>query len=227
MLSTKNSEFFTSVIEQSLTPISDVENAKKLNTSLSQQVSKPLNDLLLEELQLKNKLCDSVHTSRRADFSLMLAMLSDDVREFSQFSLPEKQHSEEKENNNKSLRAFFELGESQPLGLGAFSQIASFNQASLVREGYMDTVRLKNTLSPKPLAFRNNKQFICHDVLSNTSLVCQTKHKRLIEEAQEAYIKESEPKSGQYKRNDVLPVLNKSKRIEAINWLKAIQKQRI
>lgn len=212
---------------QSTTFVNEVENANKVNSTIPQQLLTKSNELLLEELQLENKLCDSVHQSRRADFSLMLAMLSDDVREFSQFSLPEKKHSEEKDNSNKSLRAFFELGDAQPLGLEAFSQIPSFNQANLLGEGYTDTIRLMNTLSLKPLAFRDNRQFICHDVLSNTRLVCQEKHKRLIEGAQEQYVEETETKGAKNKKNDVLPVLNKAKRIEAVNWLKAIQKQRI
>ena len=48
-------------------------------------------NVLLHELQLGEQLNESVEQTRRADFSLMLAMLAEDVREQSQFLLPKTQ----------------------------------------------------------------------------------------------------------------------------------------
>jgi hypothetical protein len=72
--------------------------------------SKPL----LHELQLGEQLNECVHQSRRSDFSLMLAMLCDDVREQSQFILPKSApidgtSTDIKEVNNKTLRKHFDL----------------------------------------------------------------------------------------------------------------------
>jgi len=67
-------------------------------------------EILLHELQLGEQLNESVHQARRADFSLMLAMLCDDVREQSQFILPKSEinSADQAVDNNEVLRQHFE-----------------------------------------------------------------------------------------------------------------------
>lgn len=133
------------------------------------------NNLLINELQLGEQLSDSIHSGRRSDFSLLLAMLSDDVREHSQFYLPETEKIR-KNVSDSSLRKEFHLPDNAPLALLSIEEVGSFNQASLIENNQLTTLKLNNVLNPKALAFRNNIKHIPQDVMSNTSLLCQKKH---------------------------------------------------
>ncbi|SEL26583.1 Ribosomal S4P [Colwellia chukchiensis] len=134
-------------------------------------------DILVHELQLGEQLNESVHQARRADFSLMLAMLTDDVRAHSQFHLPQTQLTE-KTTTSDQLRKFLQLPKAAPLALDKIEDIATFNQASAVERQQLTAVRLTNALAPKPLAFRDDRQFIPSQVLTNTSLHCQQRHQQ-------------------------------------------------
>jgi hypothetical protein len=174
-----------------------------LNTSLKKQIiaSEPL----LHELQLGEQLNECVHQSRRSDFSLMLAMLCDDVREQSQFILPntapiDGTSTEIKEVNNQVLRKHFELPAEAPLALQNIEQINQYNQGKIVADNDMASLHLMNALTPKPLAFRNDNKHISSDVLANTSLVCQEKYAQA-----------------------PVDVINKPLDMHVEGWLKAIQ----
>ena len=143
-------------------------------------------------------------------------MLCDDVREQSQFYLPTNEQQADKQFNDLTLRNMLELPEAAPLSLDELSTIPSFNQANLVEAEQFDTLRLTNTLSPKPIAFRDNNKFICEDVLSNTSLVCQQKYNQLLENAGKA-------EDQDVLNSGVTPVLNKRSSIDAVKWLKCIK----
>ena len=130
---------------------------------------------LLHELQLGEQLNESVHQARRADFSLMLAMLSNDVREQSQFILPKHKETEQ-QLDDAALRKQFDLPKPAPLAIKNLQEINAYNQGNNVAENDVATIRLTNSLSPKPLAFRDNAKHIAREVMSNTSLVCQAKH---------------------------------------------------
>ncbi|MGB1262156.1 MAG: VC2046/SO_2500 family protein [Cognaticolwellia sp.] len=132
------------------------------------------NDILVDELQLGEQLNESVHSARRADFSLLLAMLTDDVRAHSQFKLPQTQAAE-KNTTSEQLRKSFQLPEVAPLALQTLEDIKAFNQAELVEQQQMQALRLVNTLQPKALAFRDDARHIEQDILTNTSLYCQQK----------------------------------------------------
>lgn len=142
--------------------------------------------LLVHELQLGDKLNESVHSARRADFSLLLAMLTDDVQSHSQFSLPQTV-SKEKSVNDDVLRKEFELPDKAPLALNEKHSVSSFNQAELINQNRMSELHLSNVLSPKPLAFRDDAKHISHDVLTNTSLYCQKKYTQLNTNQQTGY----------------------------------------
>jgi hypothetical protein len=147
------------------------------------------NNILVHELQLGEQLNECVHNKRRSDFSLMLAMLADDVRSHSQFFVP-KTESPEHVTTDDSLRKEFNLPPHEPLTITNLDRISDFNQAKLIAENRQLDLHLSNALMPKPLAFRNDAKHIVHDVITNTSLYCQqqyredryssTEHQRLL-----------------------------------------------
>ncbi|MBL4900526.1 MAG: hypothetical protein JKX76_12995 [Colwellia sp.] len=163
----------------------------------------PTAEILLHELQLGEQLNKSVHQARRADFSLMLAMLCDDVREHSQFILPQTDTSlvEQSAQTTQALRKHFNLPKQAPLALKNVEQISQYNQSQLIADNDLVSIQLSNALSPKPLTFRDDKQHITSNILSNTSLTCQEKHTH----------------------QQVSSVLNKRVNMNAEGWLKTIQ----
>jgi hypothetical protein len=165
---------------------------------------------LSHELQLGDQLNECVHQTRRADFSLMLAMLAEDVREHSQFSLPSKVDATEANSSETALRKKFQLPNSAPLALKSMEEIASFNQAGTISANDLASIRLSNAIAPKPLAFRDDKKHISHDVIANTSVHCQVK---LSQAAQS-----NEKNKAQ---DDVL--LNHTLPFNAEGWLSGIQ----
>ncbi len=163
-------------------------------------------DPLLHELQLGEQLNDCVHQSRRADFSLMLAMLCDDVREQSQFVLPQASAidgtaTDVKEQTTNTLRTYFDLPLEAPLALENIEQIHQYNQASLIVDNDLPNLHLSNAIAPKPLAFRNDNKHINSNVIGNTSLVCQAK----------------------YAKNQLDECINKPLDMKVDSWLKAVQ----
>lgn len=163
----------------------------------------PNSAILLHELQLGEQLNESVHQARRADFSLMLAMLCDDVREHSQFILPQADASlsEQSAQTSQTLRKHFDLPEQAPLALKNIEQISQYNQSQLLADNDLASIQLGNALSPKPLTFRDDKQHIASNVLGNTSLTCQEKHLS----------------------QQTSPVLNKPINMNVEAWLKTVQ----
>ncbi|WP_211185357.1 VC2046/SO_2500 family protein [Thalassotalea algicola] len=129
-------------------------------------------DVLTHELQLGEQLNHCVHQSRRADFALMLAMLTDDVRAQSQFLLP-KTELQKKTTSDEQLRTEFDLPNPQSMALDSLDAIDCFNQSSHVNQALMATIQLENAIAPRPLSFRNDKKHIPAVVKSNTSLSCQ------------------------------------------------------
>ena len=132
------------------------------------------NNLLIHELQLGEQLNACVHSKRRSDFSLLLAMLTDNVKEHSQFFVPETV-KKIVSSTDESLRKEFKLPNKVELGVKAGDSLAHFNQANLIKNNNLTDIHLLNALQPKPLAFRDDNSHIEFDVLSNTSLYCQKK----------------------------------------------------
>lgn len=131
--------------------------------------------LLTHELQLGEQLNHCVHSDRRADFALMLAMLADDAREYSQFHLPKKAQDGREQPD---YRALFQLPAEQPLALESLDQIEQYYHADAVAEQRLADIKLKQALAPEPLAFRDDKTHIPHQVKTNTSLFCQQKQQQ-------------------------------------------------
>ena len=134
---------------------------------------------LLHEHQLGEQLNHSVQETRRADFSLLLAMLAEDVREQSQFLLPQEKSVPTKKQTNSVLRKKFNLPEKLPLALAKVEDVMKFNQAQHITDNKLTELRLSDVLQPKPLNFRDDKQFINSQVVENTSLFTQLKLQQL------------------------------------------------
>ena len=134
-------------------------------------------DILVEELQLGEKLNSCVQQSRRSDFALMLAMLADDVRAHSQFHLPKTTATNSVEDENL-LRKRFDLPAAERLALNKLSEIDEYSQAALVETQQLTAIHLQQAMKPRPLAFRDDKNYIPQNVLGNTSLYCQRQHRQ-------------------------------------------------
>ena len=134
---------------------------------------------LLHELQLGEQLNHSVVETRRADFSLMLAMLASDVREQSQFLVPQPEAAANVEYTNNSMRKELNLPNKAPLALSSLDDIKQFNQAQTIANKDFASIQLENAMQPKPLAFRDDKKYINTEVMGNTSLFTQLKHKQM------------------------------------------------
>lgn len=175
-------------------------------------------NVLLHELELGDKLNTSVAETRRADFSLMLAMLVEDVREQSQFLLPKTPAHSDVEYSDSSLRKEFHLPKKAPLALSTLDEIKQFNQAQIIVDNGLASIQLSNALSPKPLAFRDNKKHIHSEVIQNTSLFTQLKYKQ--EPVTQALnLQETQ----QVTVSDLDKPLNKPSKFNANAWLDGIQ----
>jgi hypothetical protein len=135
------------------------------------------NTILVNELQLGEQLNSCIHAKRRSDFSLLLAMLTDDVRAHSQFTLPVTE-VDVINTTDDSLRQTFHLPEPAPLALTSTDQLSDFNQASLVAADQLAAIKLQGVLQPQAIAFRDDAKHIAQNVLTNTSLYCQKTHQQ-------------------------------------------------
>lgn len=129
--------------------------------------------LLINEIKLGIKLNQCVHENRRSDFSLMLAMLTEDAREFSEFCLPTAHKHTPQET---VLRKKFQLPNQQALALENMNQITQYNEVADIQQNNMSAIHLNNALSPKPLSFKNNSKHIPNNVLSNMNVHSQERY---------------------------------------------------
>ncbi|MEI6895790.1 MAG: VC2046/SO_2500 family protein [Colwellia sp.] len=197
-----------------------VETAQSLiqeSKTSAGNIGKPVN-ALLHELQLGVKLNTCVVEKRRADFSLMLAMLAEDVREQSQFLLPKQPTLSAVEQSDDSLRKQFNLPDKAPLSLSTLDEISQFNQAQLIVDNDLLSIQLSHVLNPKPLAFRDNPNHICSEVLNNTSFLTQLKYQQV-----QASNKLGLLVTNQLSTHDLDKPLNQTLAFNANAWLEGIQ----
>ena len=173
---------------------------------------------LLHELQLGEKLNHCVVDARRSDFSLMLAMLAEDVREQSQFLVPQSEGPKNIEYTEASMRKAFNLPQKAPIALSSLDDINQFNQAYEIANNNLVSVQLENAIKPKPIAFRDDKNFINSEVLGNTSLLTQLKQKQ-VQMKQSLALRLEEIKEVKEKE----PTLNQPLGFNAKAWLDSIQ----
>lgn len=108
-------------------------------------VDKIRNELLVDELQLGERLNQDVHSANRADFALMLAMLSQDVQDNPIFS------DQEKIVKKEDLRAKFMLPAPQAKYASDGDFERSMSMSDYVQQGNLQDVFLANCLNPEPL----------------------------------------------------------------------------
>lgn len=193
-------------------------NAKTLAEDTGALPENSSANALLHELQLGEQLNHCVTDTRRADFSLMLAMLSEDVREHSQFLLPKAAETEVVEYNNRMMRKSFNLPDKAPLALSSVDEIKQFNQAQAIADDNMVSVKLANAMTPNALAFRDNKKHINTEIIENTNLLTQLKLKQSqIHEVQS--LESLQTKSS----NMTEKPLNQSFQFNAKAWLDGIE----
>jgi hypothetical protein len=195
---------------------SDNSQVSNLNVTNAQSMA---SSPLVHELQLGERLNECIHETRRADFSLMLAMLAEDVREHSQFSLPESDSLVEGVASNEQLRKQFSLPKQAPLALKTLEDIPTFNQAEAILANDLASIRLANAIAPKPLAFRDDKQHIASDVINNTSMHCQLRFEKLIEQKQNTFARNT--LGNNIDNNDDL--INQTLPLNVAGWLSGIE----
>lgn len=149
-------------------------------------------NLVINEWQLGQQLNTAVHTGTREKFNLLLSMLSDDARDFSQFSLPSATPLDTTEEN-QSLRDRFSLPDAQPL----VNKGISPEQATLMNEhlqaNKLSSMRLQYLLNNEAILSRSDESLIESDIKDNLSFLSQH---RLVESLQRETVS-AEPVSDQ------------------------------
>jgi hypothetical protein len=178
--------------------------------------------VLLHELQLGEQLNESVVQARRADFSLMLAMLTEDVREQSQFLLPQTEEAMAADVTNAALRKQFNLPNEAALALTSLDDVKQFNQVQTIIDNDLANIHLTNAMMPKPLAFRDDKKHIESQVLHNTSLFTQLKYKQAAE-LSKAHLNQLQEAQINPSLSDTDKPLSQPLNFNAKAWLDGIQ----
>ncbi|MCG6230588.1 VC2046/SO_2500 family protein [Vibrio furnissii] len=103
---------------------------------------------LINELQIGTGISQAVLHGRRADFSLMLALFSNDVRDTTPVEA-----IEQVETTEDVLRQRFELQAPQTLRSDQSSYQISARQAELFHQGGLASAKLSHYLTPEVLAY--------------------------------------------------------------------------
>ncbi|CAM4152314.1 VC2046/SO_2500 family protein [Pseudoalteromonas byunsanensis] len=144
--------------------------------------------VLTREDQLGNALSVSVTEHRRADFSMLLAMLSQDALEFSQFHLPESELIEA-ELSESALKKELQIGPQQALAPETYDMLIGQDNAARLAQSSLTTLKLQQCLSPEPLAIRNDKAHIPLVVVDN----CEIAVRKRLESVKNGASKEEKP----------------------------------
>ncbi|KQA99801.1 queuosine biosynthesis protein QueD [Vibrio metoecus] len=104
---------------------------------------------IISELHFGQGISQAVTQGRRADFALLLALFSNDVRDNTPI---DKIH--ESPTTEQVLRQRFELAEPQPLENDESSYQISAKQAALFHEGGIASAKLSHYLTPEALTYR-------------------------------------------------------------------------
>ncbi|BCV66500.1 queD-like protein [Shewanella carassii] len=116
---------------------------------------------LINELQLGGRLNQAVESHRRGEFALLLALMSQDVRDWPQF------HLHDDVEKDAVLRQQFDLPAPQPL-VGDLSQepLPVDNSYYFISEGER-SFQLAQALVPEPLVIRGKRDSGMQDALDN------------------------------------------------------------
>ncbi len=125
-----------------------------------------IDGLLLNESQLDNRLNKSVHEQRSGEFALLLAMLSHDVLDFSQFHLP-KSELANTQISEQALRNQLGAGPKQALAPEQFDMLIGEQNAFRLLSGGLTDIRFRQCLNPEPLTIRDDKYHVPLNVIDN------------------------------------------------------------
>ncbi|MBQ4833283.1 queD like 2 [Pseudoalteromonas sp. MMG010] len=132
-----------------------------------------IDGLLITESQLDTRLNKSVHERRRGEFSLLLAMLSHDALDFSQFHLPQSDSLNDIVDEHV-LRKKFGSGPIQQLAPDKFNMLIGQHNCKILQQSGeqsgMMTIKLTHCLNPEPLVIRDDSTHIPLSVLDNCEL---------------------------------------------------------
>ncbi len=103
---------------------------------------------LINETQLGSRLNQSVTRGHRADFSLLLAMLSPDIREHAPLDTLEIP-----DNSEAALRTQFDLPEAQALTADEDSYVRGSLEAAAFHEGGISSALLQHYTHPSALTY--------------------------------------------------------------------------
>ena len=124
--------------------------------------------IVINEWQLGQQLNTAVHNGTREKFNLLLSLLSDDARDFAQFSGRVEQTEVEKKVD---LRAYFDLPKAQPLvNTGPSANILAELNNDLHNNKLTD-IRLKQLLANEALLSKQVSGEFPDDILDNLPLL--------------------------------------------------------
>ncbi|CAH0539206.1 VC2046/SO_2500 family protein [Vibrio marisflavi] len=104
---------------------------------------------IVSELTVGTNINQAIQSGRRADFSLLLSMFSDDVRD----NTPVEQVSEQ-EQTDLTLRKKFSLSAPQKLTSDENSYAFSATQAEAFHQGGLPSTKLNHYLHSEPLVYQ-------------------------------------------------------------------------
>ncbi|SFC64725.1 VC2046/SO_2500 family protein [Pseudoalteromonas denitrificans] len=135
-----------------------------------------LDDILINEAQLGNQLSICVAENRRNDFSILLAMLSQNALDFSEFALPKSDPSE-LYAQDQNLRVALGAGVEQTLAPEHIDFLIGIRNAEIVQGDSLEQFKLMNYLTPEPLAIRNDVTHIRTEIIDNCELAVRKRVK--------------------------------------------------
>ncbi len=157
---------------------------------------------LINEIQLGTNLNHAVEGGRRADFSLMLALLSSDLHE----NIPVDTTPIETQSSQQ-LRAYFEIPASQPLTSTPLCYQRAAKQAQAFHQASLTSARLLAQLQPTALSYPPQQtKGLPEDLFHNLSI-----HER-------RKLPPVEPKPLQATPQDLYLALITSKRLSEMSW---------
>lgn len=120
---------------------------------------------LITEIQCGTGVNQAISEHRRADFALLLAMLSNDATETTPVDLTPSESADA-----ESIRKLFSVPESQPLTSNSESYQNSARIADMFHSGGLNSAKLNHYLSPEALCFKPEAtQGLPEDVYHNLS----------------------------------------------------------
>ncbi|MGB0894322.1 MAG: VC2046/SO_2500 family protein [Parashewanella sp.] len=128
---------------------------------------------LINELDVGTSLNTATVSNRRRDFSLILSLMSQDVRDMAQFQLVEQP------NENAQLRKKFRLPKEQVLIADLSESPKSVTHAAAFQSQGLTAFRLNNSIQPEALVNRGKLGSQLKQVLENCDVHVARKHLKM------------------------------------------------